>query len=92
MANQPLEPEFGKHRQGLFNQFLRWLGESADAKIDDIKPVEPEVAEVVMRTIEIAGVDVVKPRFTVIRVPESVKPPPRSCWVIFILFSPACRV
>src|SRR5437879_5805885 len=51
MTNQSLTFEFGKHSQRFFDGSLHWLHESSNPKIDDIKPVEPEIPEIVMNGV-----------------------------------------
>ena len=52
MANQALMLEFGKHGQRRFDGSFGWRRDSSDAKVDDVERVEPEVAEIVMHTID----------------------------------------
>src|SRR5260370_5925956 len=57
MTNQCLTLEFGQDRQRFFDRSLRWLRDSSDPKIDDVKTVESEISEIVMD-----GIDQLLPR------------------------------
>src|SRR5580658_3632057 len=52
MTNQPLTLEFGEHSQRFFDGSFRRPRDSANPKIDDIKPVEPEISKIVMDAID----------------------------------------
>src|SRR5580704_10991456 len=62
MTNQSQTLEFGQDGQRFFDRSLRWLRDSSDPKIDDVKTVESEISEIVMD-----GIDQLLPR-------KSVKP------------------
>src|SRR5271163_4679694 len=52
MANETLTFEFREHRQRSFDGCIRWLRQPSHPQVDDIQRVEPEVAEIVMNSID----------------------------------------
>src|SRR2546430_8857782 len=52
MTNHPPMLERRKHSQRFFDGSFRWLANSSDPQVHDIKPIEPKISEIVMNGID----------------------------------------